>query len=175
MEYAQLNETGTAAAPIGERGNIEWDDTHFCPASALTSEEAVQFRVVPLYDNGRPAFDPLTQSCQRNGTEMVGRQWRYKWEVSPLSPEQIEATRKAAIPQSVTMRQARLALLGAGLLAQVATAINALPSPQKEAAQIEWEYSQTVERNRGFVLLLGAALGLTALQLDGLFKTAVAL
>jgi hypothetical protein len=79
------------------------------------------------------------------------------------------------IPQSVTMRQARLALLAAGKLASVTAAINALPSPQKEAAQIEWEYSQTVERNRGFVLLLGAALGLTDAQLDGLFLTAAGL
>jgi len=81
----------------------------------------------------------------------------------------------AAVPQSVTMRQARLALLGAGLLPNVTTAINALVSPQKEAAQIEWEYSQTVERNRGFVLLLGSALGLTSAQLDDLFRQAATL
>ena len=79
------------------------------------------------------------------------------------------------IPQSVTMRQARLALLGAGKLVGVTAAINALPSPQKEAAQIEWEYSQTVERNRGFVLLLSAALGLTDAQLDAIFVTAARL
>ena len=76
------------------------------------------------------------------------------------------------VPQVVTMRQARLALLGAGLLSGVAAAINAMDSPQKEAAQIEWEYSQTVERQRGFVLLLGGALGLTSEQLDNLFITA---
>ena len=79
------------------------------------------------------------------------------------------------VPQSVTMRQARLALLGAGKLVGVTAAINALPSPQKEAAQIEWEYSQTVERNRGFVLLLSAALGLTDAQLDAIFVTAARL
>jgi len=73
------------------------------------------------------------------------------------------------IPQVVTMRQARLALLQAELLPAVSAAINSLPSPQKEAAGIEWEYSQTVERNRGFVLLLGDALGLTETQLNDLF------
>jgi len=81
----------------------------------------------------------------------------------------------APVPEAVTMRQARLALLGAGLLPGVSAAIAALPSPQKEAAQIEWEYSQTVERNRGFVPLLGAALGLTDAQLDGLFVAAAGL
>lgn len=79
------------------------------------------------------------------------------------------------VPKVVTMRQARLALLGAGLLPGVTAAINVMESPMKEAAQIEWEYSQTVERNRGFVLLLGAALGLTSLQLDNLFVAAGAL
>lgn len=75
----------------------------------------------------------------------------------------------AGIPQVVTMRQARLALLSAGLLSDIISSINALPSPQKEAAGIEWEYSQTVERHRGFVLLLSEALGLTITQLDDLF------
>ena len=79
------------------------------------------------------------------------------------------------VPQSVTMRQARLALLAAGKLAAVNSAIAAMASPQKEAAQIEWEYSQTVERDRPFVLTLGAALGLDDAQLDALFVAAAAL
>ena len=87
----------------------------------------------------------------------------------------LQASQKEAVPSQVTMRQARLALLAAGKLASVTAAINTLPSPQKEAAQIEWEYSQTVERNRGFVLLLSAALGLTDAQLDALFVTAARL
>ncbi|RYF70866.1 MAG: hypothetical protein EOO22_13575 [Comamonadaceae bacterium] len=79
------------------------------------------------------------------------------------------------VPAEVTMRQARLALLGAGKLALVAPAIAALPEPQRSAAQIEWEYSATVERNRPFVLTLGAALGLSAAQLDQLFIVAATL
>lgn len=79
------------------------------------------------------------------------------------------------VPTSVTMRQARLALLGAGLLASVDAAIASLPSPQKEAAQIEWDYSSSVERNRPFVLTLGAAFGLSSAQLDALFIAAAAL
>jgi hypothetical protein len=70
------------------------------------------------------------------------------------------------------MRQARLALLGAGLLDDVSAAINALPSPQKEAAQIEWEYSQEVQRHNGFVSQLAPILGLSEAQLDSLFATA---
>lgn len=79
------------------------------------------------------------------------------------------------VPQSITMRQARLALLNVGLLASVAAAIGALPSPSKEAAQIEWDHSQTVERHRPFVQSLSAALGLTGAQLDALFTEAATL
>lgn len=78
-------------------------------------------------------------------------------------------------PQVVTMRQARLALLGAGLLDDIDAAINSLPSPQKEAARIEWEYSQEVQRHNGFVSVLVPILGLTEAQTDALFITAAGL
>lgn len=79
---------------------------------------------------------------------------------------------RARVPVTITMRQARLALLNAGLLAQVDAAINAMPSPQKEAARIEWEYAAEVQRNSGLVLGLGEALGLDAAGLDALFVEA---
>lgn len=139
-----------------------------------------------VFPSPQPVYDPVTQRVQQTAPELtVLDHWEQRWSVIELYANQedkdaaiaadTEAKRLAAVPQVVTMRQARLALLGAGLLPGVAAAINALSSPQKEAAQIEWEYSQTVERNREFVLLLGAALGLTALQLDSLFTAAAAL
>ena len=79
------------------------------------------------------------------------------------------------VPSAVTMRQTRLALLGAGLLDDVDAAINALPSPQKEAARIEWEYSQEVQRHNGFVSVLAPMLGMTAEQTDALFVQAATL
>lgn len=79
------------------------------------------------------------------------------------------------VPAAVTMRQARLALLGADLLDDVDAAIAALPSPQKEAAKIEWEYSQEVQRHNGVVAALGPLLGLTDAQIDDLFLTAAQL
>jgi hypothetical protein len=78
-------------------------------------------------------------------------------------------------PQVVTMRQARLALLGAGLLDDIDAAINSLPRPQKEAARIEWEYSQEVQRHNGFVSVLVPILGLTEAQTDALFIAAAGL
>ena len=80
---------------------------------------------------------------------------------------------KPPVPQSVTMRQARLALLQSGMLDDVDAAIAAIPDPvQRKAAEIEWEYAQTVDRNSPFVQQLSAGLGLTDEQKDQLFRTA---
>jgi len=136
-----------------------------------------------VFSTPKPSFNEVTQSAQESTPILTSKgHWEESWIIVELFQTQeereaaitndIEAKRKAQVPQVVTMRQARLALLGAGLLPSVTAAINSLPSPQKEAASIEWEYSQTVERNRGFVLTLGAALGLTDLQLDNLFALA---
>jgi hypothetical protein len=74
---------------------------------------------------------------------------------------------------SVTMRQARLALLGVGLLDDVDAAIASIEDPTaKRAAQIEWEYANTLERNSTWVQNLATALGLTEEQLDDLFTEA---
>lgn len=80
-----------------------------------------------------------------------------------------------SVPYEVTMRQARLVLLGAGLLDDVEAAINALPSPIKEQARIEWDYSSTVQRHNGLVSQLGPLLGLTEAQLDSMFIAAKAI
>lgn len=89
--------------------------------------------------------------------------------------DEIDAIRRARVPAAVTMRQARLALLAAGNLSGVEAAIEALPSPQREAARIEWEYSQEVQRRNGFVEQLAPALGLDDAQLDALFTQAATL
>jgi hypothetical protein len=73
-------------------------------------------------------------------------------------------------PTSVTMRQARLALHRAGLLAQVNAAVAGNPE-----AEIEWEYATTVDRTGTLTQTLAAGLGLTAQQLDELFITAAQL
>ena len=96
-------------------------------------------------------------------------------EVTPGVFEYTDPSSSQAVPQSVTMRQARLALLGAGKLAEVDAAIAALSEPTRTAAQIEWEYSNEVQRSNGIVSQLGPALGLTEAQIDALFVAAAAL
>lgn len=76
------------------------------------------------------------------------------------------------IPQCVTMRQARLALLQVNKLSLIQPIIDSLPSPDKEEAQITWEYSQEVQRNNGLVSQLAPALGMTEQDVDDLFTIA---
>ena len=85
----------------------------------------------------------------------------------PALPEYVPVV--VAVPEVVTMRQARLALLGAGLLAQVNTAVANMPGVEGDAARIEWEYAQEVRRDSPLVAALSAAFGWTGAQLDDLF------
>jgi hypothetical protein len=86
-----------------------------------------------------------------------------------------EASSSDMVPTSVSMRQARLALLAIGKLADVDAAIAGMDEPAKSAAQIEWEYAATVERASPLIAQLGPALGLDDGQLDALFVQAATL
>jgi hypothetical protein len=80
------------------------------------------------------------------------------------------------VPNQVTMRQARLALLGAGLLDGVDAAIAAIEDEtQRRAAQITWDFAQEVRRDFPLVLALAGAFGLTDAQIDELFIAAAQL
>ena len=91
----------------------------------------------------------------------------------PALPEYVPVV--VAVPEVVTMRQARLALIGAGLLAQVNTAVANMPGDEGEAARIEWEYAQEVRRDSPLMAALSDALGLSEETLDNLFKVAAGL
>jgi hypothetical protein len=94
-----------------------------------------------------------------------------------LTPEEIAdaqartAAEAARVPESVTPRQARLALLAAGLLDTVESAIAA----GSRADQITWEFAVDVRRDYPMIANLGTALGLTSAQIDDLFRTAATL
>jgi len=85
----------------------------------------------------------------------------------PELPEYVPPPSK--VPQVVTMRQARLALLNATLLQAVIDAVDAIPGTQGNAAKIEWEYAQEVRRDSMLVAYIATALSLTDAQLDELF------
>lgn len=96
-----------------------------------------------------------------------------------VTQDEFEAARRseydATIPKTVTMRQARLALLAAGKLDQVNAAIASMPEPQRSAATIEWEYAQAVQRSSALVVGLAEGLGMYPEEIDALFVAAASL
>lgn len=80
-----------------------------------------------------------------------------------------------AVPQSVSKRQAKQALLLAGKLDAVEALIEQMPDLEGRMARIEWADSQVVERHRPLTLQLGAAIGLSEAEIDQLFITAATL
>lgn len=99
----------------------------------------------------------------------------YKWENSSWLFIGEEEKKMEEIPQSLTARQARLALHNSGRLVDVPAAIAGLPEPDKTTAGIEWEYATHIERNNPFVSVLAGALQLTDKQVDQLFIEGVKL
>lgn len=100
----------------------------------------------------------------------------YGTDMTAMTPEEVDAhlnpTPVVVVPERVTMRQARLALLQAGLLDDTEALIASLEGPEGQAARIEWDYSSEVHRHKPFVQSLGTQLGFTDEQLDQLFITA---
>lgn len=90
-------------------------------------------------------------------------------EVVPWSAEEIAAHRKSLVPESVTMRQARQAMLSAGILSQVDALIAAMPGDDGESARIDWGHAHDVKRDWPLIGALGPQLGLTEQQIDDLF------
>lgn len=99
------------------------------------------------------------------------------WEYAEIvTPEPAPEPEQSRIPTSITPRQAKLALLSAGLLDDVDAAIEAIPdAATKRVAQIEWEYAQDVRRDWPMLNQVAAQMGMTDAQIDELFIMAAAL
>lgn len=93
-----------------------------------------------------------------------------------IVPE-VPVTVVGGVPQRVTRRQAKQALILAGLWDTAVAAVEAVPDPvQKALMQTELYDSQTFDRQRpALVQLAKGPLGLTDEQIDALFVTASAL
>lgn len=122
-------------------------------------------RIVEIKANNRtfPIAEPLHWAdCPDNCTT----EWTYVdgqfIELAPPAP---------VIPSTVSMRQARLALLQSNLLETVNTAIN----QGGEADKITWEYATEVNRSDALVSNMAIALNLSESDLDNLFTLASSL
>lgn len=88
--------------------------------------------------------------------------------VSITEAEAIEAQNISKI-STVTMRQARLALLRSGLLATIEDAIK---NGTDEEMKIEWEYATEIKRDWSSLIALAKSLNMTEADLDNLFSLA---
>ena len=115
------------------------------------------------YSTVNPAYDTETQTLDPWEFQETAEGWIYTRPVRDMTVKE-----KRALYPVVSMRQARLALLGADLLDIVETAIQATD----KAVQIEWEYATEVRRDSPLVVSLSQSLGLTEEMLDNLFSGA---
>ena len=100
----------------------------------------------------------------------IGWLWDGKTLTAP-----VEFVVEQTIPDSVTRRQGRLALLRGGYLDDVEAAIAAITDPvERQAAQIEYE-ADTWERGNAFLQQMWTQLGGTKTGLDELFSLATSL
>lgn len=103
--------------------------------------------------------------------ELAEQRWPGRWELAEWQP----GPPPVVVPASVTMRQARIALHRAGLLSQVEATIAALPEPPRIEAELEWNFSNEVQRYNGFVAQIAPLLGLNEAAIDQLFITAASI
>ncbi len=132
------------------------------PSEALLES----FGVYPVAQSPEPTEYGYTSS---NAVPQSDGTWLQVWSVRDYTEDEKIFNREGMV---VSMRQARLAMLNSGILGNVEAALAAMVSPEKEQAEIEWQYSTTVERNSPLITLLAPGLNLSDDEVDELFRQA---
>lgn len=143
-----------------------------------TQESGVFVLECNITDINGETFDCeyVSRESDTFGLAPTVRQWLVEnpsFPVTPYVPPTTEEVR-AAMP-SLTARQLRLGLLNAGISPSTVTAtIGGMPAgPEKDKAQIEWEYATTFNRTHPLIANVGGALGLTDNEIDGMWLGAI--
>ena len=146
-------------------------------AAGLWTGEAIAFSEFDAIPRGWVVAEPPANLPEGGSARysVVGGWAPVDAATAQLMRDAVSTQSSPLVPNAVSMRQARLALLGAGLLAQVEVAIEALPEPDKSAATIEWEYATELRRDHPLIATLTAELELTLHQVDELFIAAAAI
>lgn len=142
---------------------VTWSDVTTVSA---TDESTEQVTTVPLYCQ---SYHPTQVQMLRDKAAEFGtsldehNDLLNMWQADyiPPDPEPIK------VPQVITIRQAKLVLLEAGLLDDVDAAV----AKADRVTQIEWEYATEVNRSWPTLTVLAALIGLSSDELDTLFVT----
>jgi len=160
----------TVAQNGGERARAFWDAIAVLPAEVTPSSTTGVAK--PRVTVEEPVYDSLTHKTSFDWVESDDA-FTQTWTVTEKTDaEKAEALTRWRETTTVSMRQARLALLEQGLLSVIDDSIALIPEPDKSKVSTEWEYASIVERNSTWVAVLQPALGLTDEQMDDLFKLA---
>lgn len=102
----------------------------------------------------QPPYDPAAETCQ----------WiDGAWVVAPIV---------VPVPAQVSMWALREAVMFAGEMPAIATALNGLTEPTRSIAWNRWEYKENIVRNSPIILQLQGLLGWSNDFVDGLYKHA---
>ena len=132
----------------------------------------------PVLDDDAPLHDALTHELRWGEPQPDGDGvWRRACAVVPLPDDvaaaNLEARRLSLVPQVVSRAQGKVALIQAGLWAQVLAFVAAIPDPVERAvAEVTLHDTQEWRRDSPFLASAAAALDLSEGQLDDLFITA---
>jgi len=105
---------------------------------------------------------------EKGARELIDDKWTTTWVSVEMTPEEIEAARKAKVPQSVSRFQARAVLHAYDLLETV----NTMMETADPIAKLAWQDAQEFRRTSPTVLAMAGALALSDLQLDEMFVAA---
>jgi len=131
-----------------------------------------------VFPSPQPIYTYNQTIREKQQPVLINDKYYQDWEVvniaDSMTTEEYEAWetnyKKSLVPMQVTMRQARLVLLQAGLLDDVELAINNIADETiKRAIQIEWEYAQDIKRDWQALIMVTQQMGMTDEQLDNLF------
>lgn len=126
------------------------------------TDDMLDYHGIVTLAGSAPVVEP-GYVAEHAAVEIVGGVWTMTWTVRVETQDE----NRARVPQKVSRRKGRLALLLAGKLDQVPLVIAAIEDETKRRlAQIEWDDAQDYERWHPLVVLIGAALDL---DLDALF------
>ena len=99
------------------------------------------------------------------GTDLA----EYQWIIDEVQANMLPVPAPPVfVPQSITMRQARLQLLADGLLDDVDAAVNTLGT----VAKIEWEYASEIQRSNPLVPAMQMVLSWDSARVDQFFTEA---
>lgn len=168
MPYVKVNQEGTIEKWPYSLDDLRADHPNVSFPTDMPDELLESFNVYPVVPTVWPAYDAATHKRIEISPEALNGWWIQQWVITELT----SAEKAERIPQTVKMRQARLALHRAGLLPMVTDAIAAMAGNAGVEARIEWEFAEEVNRGSALVQGISSQLGISEQTMNELFITA---